>query len=404
MAFEKGYPRDTMRKGFAVVPAKRIRELPPYLFAEIDRKKAEMIRKGADIIDLGIGDPDLPTPHHIVRAMKRAVQDPSTHRYPGYQGMPEFREAVARWYRRRFGVDLNPEGEVLTLIGSKEGIAHIPLAFVDPGDVVLIPSPGYPVYRVATLFAAGVPHVLPLRKANRFLPEFSEVPPDLSKKARLLFISYPNNPTGAVADSHFFEGVVGFALDNKIIVCHDAAYTEIFYEGCRPPSFLEVDGAKEVGVEFHSLSKTSNMTGWRLGFAVGNSEVLGGLAKIKTNVDSGVFEAVQRAGVEALDAPHEGQGKTLAIYQRRRDLMVEALRQAGLELEKPKATFYLWIEVPKGYTSTEFTAFLLTEAGIVATPGIGFGEWGEGYIRMSLTTREERLREAARRIRELKFT
>jgi len=389
-------------KTIAIAKAKRIEELPPYLFAEIDRKKEEMRKRGVDIIDLGIGDPDLPTPSRVVEAMKKAIEDPSTHSYPSYRGMLEFREAVARWYRRRFDVDLDPSREVLTLIGSKEGIAHIPLAFVDPGDVALIPTPGYPVYRVATLFAGGVPYAMRLTKENKFLPDLSRIPPDLAQKAKLIFINYPNNPTGAVGGCEFFEKVVEFASEHNIIVCHDAAYTEVAYDGYRPLSFLEVEGAKEVGVEFHSLSKTYNMTGWRVGFAVGNEEVIEGLGKIKTNVDSGVFEAVQRAGVEALDCYDEEHSQILEIYQRRRDLMVEALREAGFELEKPLATFYLWIEVPRGYTSTEFTTLLLTKAGIVATPGNGFGEEGEGYVRMSLTISEERLREAARRLRGLK--
>ncbi len=392
-----------MKKTFSIAKAKRIEDLPPYLFAEIDRKKEEMLRKGVDVIDLGIGDPDLPTPPRIVERMRRSIGDPSTHRYPSYRGMPEFRQAVVHWYRRRFDVDLDPTSEVLTLIGSKEGIAHIPLAFIDPGDVGLVPSPGYPVYQVATLFAGGVPYFLPLLKANAFLPDFSTVPRDTCQKAKLLFINYPNNPTGAVADSEFFEKVVEFASEHGIIVCHDAAYTEVAYEGFKPLSFLEVEGAKDVGVEFHSLSKTCNMTGWRVGFVVGNAQVIDGLANIKTNVDSGVFEAIQCAGVEALESGEEDQRKILEIYQRRRDLMVGALCDAGLELEKPKATFYLWIEVPKGYTSTEFTTLLLTEAGIVATPGNGFGEWGEGYVRMSLTIDEERLKEAAKRLKELKF-
>jgi LL-diaminopimelate aminotransferase len=392
-----------MKKALSIKKARRIQELPPYLFAEIDRKKAETQRRGVDIIDLGIGDPDLPTPRRIVEAMKRAVEDASTHRYPAYEGMAEFRESVARWYRRRFEVDLDPDKEVLTLIGSKEGIAHIPLAFVDPGDVVLVPSPGYPVYRVATLFAGGEPHVLPLLKENRFLPEFSDIPPSVAQMSKLFFVNYPNNPTGAVADITFFQKVVEFASEHNIIVCHDAAYTEIFYEGRRPPSFLEVEGARDVGVEFHSLSKTCNMTGWRIGFAVGNRDVIEGLGRIKTNVDSGVFEAIQRVGIEALDHGDAEQGKIREIYQHRRDIMVEALQNAGLQLEKPMATFYLWIEVPRGYSSAEFTTLLLTEAGIVATPGNGFGEWGEGYIRMSLTIGEERLQEAARRIREVKF-
>jgi LL-diaminopimelate aminotransferase len=390
-----------MKSPFVVAKAKRIEELPPYLFAEIDRKKAEVAGKGVDIIDLGIGDPDLPTPPHIVEAMKRAVEDPSTHCYPSYQGMREFRASVAHWYQSRFNVTLDPDREVLTLIGSKEGIAHIPLAFVDPGDLVLVPSPGYPVYRVATLLAGGVPHVLPLLKQNRFLPEFSDIPAEVSQKAKLLFVSYPNNPTGAVADAEFFRKVVEFAMKHDIIVCHDAAYTEIFYDSVRPTSFLEVGGAREVGVEFHSLSKTCNMTGWRIGFVVGNEEVIGGLGKIKTNVDSGVFEAIQRAGIEALDSYDTWHRQILEVYQRRRDLMVDALRQAGIELEKPMATFYLWIEVPRGYTSTDFTALLLTETGVIVTPGNGFGQWGEGYVRISLTIGEERLREAARRITAL---
>ena len=381
--------------------AKRIEELPPYLFAEIDRKKGEMAKRGVDIIDLGIGDPDLPTPRLIVEVMKKAIEDASTHRYPSYRGMPEFRASVARWYERRFAVDLDPDTEVLILIGSKEGIAHIPLALVDPEDVVLVPSPGYPVYSAATSFAGGFSYALPLVKENGFLPDFSQISPEVSQKAKVLFINYPNNPTGAVADHEFFERVVAFASSSNVIVCHDAAYTEIAYDGYRPPSFLEVEGAKDVGVEFHSLSKTFNMTGWRVGFVVGNGEVIEALGKIKTNVDSGVCEAIQRAGTEGLDHCGEEAQKNRDVFQRRRDLMVEALREAGFELEMPRATFYLWISVPHGYTSTEFATFLLTEAGIVATPGNGFGQWGEGYIRMSLTVREERLEEAAKRIRDL---
>jgi LL-diaminopimelate aminotransferase len=392
-----------MSRGITIRKAQRISELPPYLFAEIDRKKSEMIRKGVDIVDLGIGDPDLPTPPRIIEALKKAVEDPSTHRYPSYAGMQEFREAVARWYGKRFDVHLNPDTEILSLIGSKEGIAHIPLAFVDPGEVVLVPSPGYPVYPVGTLFAGGVPHVMPLLKENRFLPDFSSIPPDIAEKSKLMFISYPNNPTGAVAEGDFFESVVGFASENNIIVCHDAAYTEVFYDGYKPQSFMQVEGAKAVGVEFHSLSKTFNMTGWRIGFVVGNEEVIAGLGKIKTNVDSGAFEAVQRAGIEALDAYEEEHGRILEVYQRRRDLMVEGLQEAGFELEKPMATFYLWMEVPRGYSSAEFTELLLTEAGIVVTPGNGFGDWGEGYVRISLTIGEYRLREAADRIKTLKL-
>lgn len=383
--------------------AKRIENIPPYLFAEIDRKKEEMIKKGIDIIDLGKGDPDLPTPPFIVEAMKKAVEDPLNHRYPSYQGMQSFRHSVANWYKRRFGVELDPSKEIFTLIGSKEGIAHIPLAFVNPDDVVLVPSPGYPAYQVATHFAGGVPFSVPLLKKNRFLPDFSKIPKTVLKKAKLLFLNYPNNPTAAIADEDFFRRVIEFALLHNLIVCHDAAYTEIAFDGYRPLSFLQVDGARGVGVEFHSLSKTFNMTGWRIGFVAGNEEVIEGFARIKTNVDSGVFQAVQVAGTEALDHYDDPHGEMIAIYQRRRDLLVKALRECGLEPETPKATFYVWIEVPKGCTSADFATQLLTEAGIVVTPGNGFGEFGEGYIRMSITSSEEQIEEAGRRLGRLKF-
>jgi len=289
--------------------AKRIAELPPYLFAEIDKKKTAIRKKGVDLIDLGIGDPDLPTPKPIIERLKKAAEDPRNHRYPSYEGTIEFRTAVAQWYEKRFDVQLNPETEVLSLIGSKEGIAHIPLAFVDPGDYVLVPSPGYPVYRVSTRFAGGNPYFLPLRKENGFLPNLSEVPREIAEKAKILFINYPNNPTAAIAEKPFYEEVIAFAERYGIIVCHDAAYSELAFDGFRPLSFLEVPGARELGIEFHSLSKTFNMTGWRIGFAVGHPEIIAGLGKVKTNIDSGVFQAIQEAGVEALthfDTPLPG--------------------------------------------------------------------------------------------------
>jgi LL-diaminopimelate aminotransferase len=386
-----------------ITRAKRIAQLPPYLFAEIDRKKAEMREKGMDLIDLGIGDPDLPTPPPIIERLKKAAEDSKNHRYPSYEGMIEFRAAVAQWYERRFGVSLSPEKEVLTLIGSKEGIAHIPLAFVDPGDCVLVPSPGYPVYSVSTLFAGGTPYFLPLRKENQFLPALSDIPARVAEKAKLLFINYPNNPTAAVAGKPFFEEVVAFAERYHVIVCHDAAYSEIAFDGFQPPSFLEVKGARDVAIEFHSLSKTFNMTGWRIGFAVGCSEIVSGLGKVKTNIDSGAFQAIQEAGIEAFRHFDTPLPEIIQIYEQRRDVMLKGLREIGLEVDQPKATFYLWIHVPRGYTSAQFATLLLEQAGIVATPGNGFGEVGEGYIRMALTVGEPRLKEAIERLKSIKF-
>jgi LL-diaminopimelate aminotransferase len=383
--------------------ATRIEQLPPYLFAEIDRKKKEMRQKGMDLIDLGVGDPDLPTPKAIVERLKAAAEDSKNHRYPSYEGMIEFRKAVAQWYERRFGVHLDPEREVLSLIGSKEGIAHIPLAFVDPGDYVLVPSPGYPVYNVATLFAGGIPYFLPLRKERGFLPDLSEVPSSVAEKAKLLFINYPNNPTAAVAERPFYEEVIAFANRYGVIVCHDAAYSEMAFDGFRPLSFLEVKGAKDVGIEFHSLSKTFNMTGWRIGFAVGHPEIIAGLGKVKTNIDSGLFQAIQEAGIEALHHFDTPLPNMIETYERRRDVMVSGLREIGLALERPKATFYLWVEVPRGYTSARFATFLLEKAGIVVTPGNGFGEAGEGFVRMALTVDETRLREAVERLKKVSF-
>lgn len=383
--------------------AKRIEQIPPYLFAEIDKKKEEMKKKGMDLIDLGIGDPDLPTPRLIIERLKKAAEDPENHRYPSYEGMIQFRQAVARWYEKRFHISFDPRAEVLALIGSKEGIAHIPLAFVNPGDYVLVPSPGYPVYRVSTLFAGGTPYFLPLLKENGFLPKLSEIPREVAEKSKLLFINYPNNPTSAIAEKPFFEEVIAFARRYGIIVCHDAAYSELAFDGYRPLSFFEVQGAKDVGIEFHSLSKTFNMTGWRIGFAVGNAEIISGLGRIKTNIDSGLFQAIQEAGIEALDRFDTPLPEIIQIYERRRDIMVKGLRDIGLEVERPKATFYLWIRNPRGFTSSQFSALLLEKAGIVATPGNGFGEAGEGYIRMALTVNEKRLEEAIERLKRVNF-
>lgn len=383
--------------------AKRIEQLPPYLFAEIDKKKEEMRKRGMDLIDLGVGDPDLPTPEPIIERLNRASQNPQNHHYPSYEGMIEFRTAVARWFERRFGVLLDPKTEVLTLIGSKEGIAHIPLAFVNPGDYVLVPSPGYPVYRVATLFAGGIPYMMPLLKEHGFLPKLSEIPGEIAERSKLLFINYPNNPTSAIAERSFFEEVVAFAKKYEVIVCHDAAYSELAFDGYRPLSFLEIEGAKEVGIEFHSLSKTFNMTGWRIGFAVGHPDIVSGLGKVKTNIDSGLFQAIQEAGMEALQRYDTPIPNLIRIYEGRRDVMVKGLREVGLEVEVPKATFYLWIRVPRGYTSAQFATLLMEQAGLVVTPGNGFGEAGEGYFRIALTVDESRLRQAVERLKKVNF-
>lgn len=388
---------------FKVEPAERINQLPPYLFAEIDRVKQEVKNKGLDIIDFGIGDPDLPTPKHIIDAMKMEVESPENHQYPSYEGHIRFRESVATWYQKRFTVDLDPITEVVSLIGSKEGIAHIPLAFNNPGDYNLIPDPGYPVYNIGTLFAGGKSHLMPLLKENGFLPDLKAIPSDIAHKSKLLFLNYPNNPTGAVAGKDFFNDVVSFAKEYNVIVCHDAAYSEMSYDGYKPVSFLEVDGAKDVGVEFHSLSKTYNMTGWRIGFVVGNSDVVSALGKVKTNIDSGAFQAIQFAAVEALEGNQSCVDDMRNIYQERRDTLVSGLNDIGFQVELPKATFYLWFNVPDGYSSQEFATHLLSNEGLVLTPGNGFGKYGEGYIRMAMTVTKERCEEAIERIRRVGF-
>ncbi len=381
--------------------AKRLRKLPPYLFAEIDRLKGELLAKGVDVIDLGVGDPDLPTPEHVVQALGKAAMDPANHRYPSYSGMGDFKVSVARWYEKRFGVVLDPDSEVVSLIGSKEGIAHIPLAFVDPGEVVIVPDPGYPVYQAGTVFADGTPWFLPLRGERGFLPDLAEIPEEVAQKAKMIFLNYPNNPTGATATLDFYRAVVAWAAHYQVMVCHDAAYTEISYDHYRAPSILQVEGAKELAIEFHSLSKTYNMTGWRVGFAVGNKEMVSGLGRIKTNVDSGIFQAVQWAAMAALDGSQSCVEEKNRIYAQRRDALVNGLRKAGFEVIPPKATFYVWVKVPQGSTSKEFAGYLLSRAGIVATPGVGFGTHGEGYIRMTLCAPLERIQEAVERILKL---
>ena len=384
-----------------ITKAKRINQLPPYLFAEIDRRKREALARGVDLIDLGIGDPDIPTPSPVVEKLLEAASAPTNHRYPNSSGLLQFRQAVTGWYKQRFGVQLDPEKEVVSLIGSKEGIGNMAVAFVDPDDVVLVSSPCYPVYHIGTAFNGGKNYFLPLKKENNFLPDLQSIPPEVAKKAKLLWINYPNNPTAAVADRDFFSRVVDFANQYNIIVCHDAAYTEMGFDGYRPMSFLEVDGAREVGIEFHSLSKTFNMTGWRIGMAVGNAELVGGLAQAKSNLDSGIFQAVQEAGIEALKLADSIIEPSRKIFQERRDILVSGLRAVGLECDKPQATFYVWVAVPKGLTSAAFTAKLLDDAGVVTTPGNGFGDAGEGYVRFTVCMDKDRLKEVAERIRRV---
>ena len=381
----------------------RINALPPYLFAAIDDARDEMIAAGVDVIDLGVGDPDLPTHPHIVEAMREAVCDPKTHHYPSYAGMPEFRKAVAEWCKKYKGIELDPATEVLSLIGSKEAVAHIPIAFVNPGDFVLYTDPGYPVYKIGTLFAGGEPHPLPLTAENNFLPDLDSIPEDVLKKAKLFFFNYPNNPTAATADMKFFNKVVKFCKKHDIIAVHDNAYCQMTYDGYESPSFLSAKGAMDVGMELYSHSKTYNMTGWRLGFAVGNKDLIQGLGKVKSNVDSGVFDAIQIAGITALRSSQAGVEETNKIYEERRDALVEGLKAMGIEVKSPKATFYVWAPVPKGFTSISFAKLLLEDAGIIATPGVGFGEAGEGYIRFALTKPVERIKEAVERMKKLQL-
>ena len=379
--------------------ADRISHLPPYLFAAIDRAKKEARAKGVDVIDLSVGDPDLPTPTHIIEALCKAALDPSNHQYPSYEGKMTFRKAVADWYMQTFNVDLDPTKEVLTLIGSKEGIAHAPLAFLNPGDLALVPDPAYPVYSTATSFAGGMPMVMPLLSENGFLPDLDAIDPAVAQKAKLMFLNYPNNPIGASADRSFFKKLIDYARDYNIIVMHDNPYSEIYFDGQRSQSILEMEGAKDVAVEFHSLSKTYNMTGWRIGSVVGNSDVVAGIGKIKSNIDSGTFGAVQDAGIAALESPKEVVDDIRKIYKHRIEILYRALRDMGLKLEKPRATLYLWAFV--GGSSIEYTQQLLDKTGIVATPGVGFGQYGEGYIRFSITQATDRIEEAVVRLEKM---
>ena len=379
--------------------ARRIENLPPYLFVEISKKIAEKQAKGEDVISLAIGDPDAPTPRHIIERLCQASQDPENHRYPESGGLPEFRRAIAKWYRERFDVTLDPDTEVLPLIGSKEGIGHIALCLIDPGDTALVPDPAYPVYSMSTIFAGGSAYCMPLTQENRFLPDLSAIPKGIVRKAKVLWINYPNNPTSAVADLKFFEEVAAFAKKHGMVVCHDAPYTEIAFDGYRPVSFMQAEGAREVGVEFHSLSKSYNMTGWRVGMAVGNPTMIDALKRVKSNLDSGIPQAIQHAAIEALTGPQDCISEHNTIYQRRRDRLLQALDQIGVQANPPHASLYIWAKVPDEYTSIEFASSLLDEVGVVVIPGASYGKYGEGYIRLSLTIPDKRLDEAIERLK-----
>ena len=381
-------------------PSERLDRIPPYIFAEIDRKIDEAKAKGYDIISLGIGDPDTPTLPHIVKCMHEAIDDASTHNYPPYQGTKEFRKACADWMKNRFNADLDPENEVLALIGSKEGIAHVFMAFVDPGDITLVPDPAYPVYQNATYLAGGTPYYMPIGPENNYLPDLDKIPEDIAKKAKLMFLNYPNNPTGAVANIEYFKKVLDFAKKYDILICHDQAYCEMTYDGYVAPSFLELEGAKDYCIEFFSHSKTYNMTGWRIGWACGGAKPMKALSTIKNNIDSGIFKAIQRAGIAALETPQSQIDNLNAMYAKRRDIMIEGLRELGWEIGELKATFYIWLPVPKDMTSVEFVEIMLEKAHLVVPPGNGYGPNGEGFFRIAITVGEDKLKEALARMKK----
>ena len=381
--------------------AKRIDAVPPYLFVEISRKIAEKRAMGEDVISFAIGDPDLPTPPHILDRIIKETRVPANHRYPESDGLPELRQAIARWYQERFGVDLDPDKEVVPLIGSKEGIGHVALCLIDPGDIALVPDPAYPVYSMGTLFAGGESYPVPLMEENGYLPELEDIPANVLDRAKVLWVNYPNNPTGAVADLDFYRNVAEFARKHDIAVCNDAPYSEVAFDGYKPTSFLEAEEAKDVGIEFHSFSKTYNMTGWRIGMAVGNPDLIKALTTVKSNLDSGIPQAIQYAAIEALAGSQSCIQENAATYQQRRDRLVQGLARLGLRVQPPKASFYLWARVPEGYTSVQYAAKLLDEVSVVVTPGVGYGQQGEGYIRLSLTIPDDRIDEALDRIGSL---
>jgi len=379
----------------------RLDKIPLYLFAEIDRRIEEKKAQGVDVISFGVGDPDVPTPGSIVDALCAESHKPEHHRYPSYFGLAEFRESAARWFERRFGVALDPGLQILPLMGSKEGVAHIALALLDPGDLALVPEPSYPVYAMGTLLAGAESHFLPLTAGNGFLPDLESVPPEVARRSKILWLNYPNNPTGAIASNEFFERAIEFARSYSLVLAHDNAYSEITYDGYVAPSLFQFKGAMEIGVEFHSLSKTFNMTGWRIGFVCGNHEVIEALGTIKTNIDSGIFNPVQLAAVEALDHGEKTLRDMVKLYQSRRDLLVSELAELGWEISPPKGSIYLWMPVPPGFDSVGFSTHVLDKAGVFFTPGNAYGPSGEGYVRLSLTVPDDKIKEAMARLKEV---
>jgi LL-diaminopimelate aminotransferase len=383
--------------------ASRLSKIPPYLFAEIDRKVQEKKRAGIDVISLGIGDPDLPTPQRIVHVLQEAAADPANHRYASYFGLAELRQAIADWYGDRSGVTLDPATEILPTLGSKDGIAHVPLALVDPGDIVLAPDPGYTVYVTGAVMAGAEPHLMPLTAGNHWLPDLDAIPEDVAQRARLMWLNYPNNPTAAVAERDFLERAVAFCRRHDIILCHDAPYSEIAFDGYRPLTLFEIPGAKEIGLEFHSLSKTFNMTGWRIGWVCGRADLVALIGQLKTNIDSGIFQAVQWAAIEALSGGEQETRAACEIYARRHRLVADTLNDLGWSIKPPRATFYVWAPVPDGYDSIGFAGHVLDEVGVNITPGVGFGAHGEGYFRLSVTAPDARLEEAMARMKKLQL-
>lgn len=382
--------------------SRRIENLPPYLFVQISKKIAAKKASGEEVISFGIGDPDIPTPEHIIDQLCLTARDPVNHRYPESEGLPELRQAIAVWYRKRFDVILDPDKEVLPLIGAKEGIAHIALCFIDADDIALVPDPAYPVYAIGTTLCGGKPYYLPLTQDNNYLPNLQGIPPDILKKAKILWLNYPNNPTGATAELDFFKRAVDFARQNNLAICHDGPYTEVAYEGYQPVSFMQASGAKDTGIEFHSLSKSYNMTGWRIGMAVGNAELIDALRRIKSNLDSGIPQAIQYMAITALSGSQECIKEHNEIYQKRRDKIINTLKKLGITTNVPMASLYIWAKCPEGYTSAEFAEDLLEQVGVVVTPGNGYGPTGEGYFRISLTISDNLLEKGLAKLGEWK--
>ncbi len=384
--------------------AQRLQKLPTYVFAQLDKLKAAARAKGVELIDLGMGNPDIPPPKEVIEALIKALSEPQNHRYPSFEGSPDFKEAASAWCKKQYGIKVNPKDEVVTLIGSKEGLVHLAFAFINPGDTTLVPEPAYPAHFRGTILAGGTPVILPTTKGTGFLPDLKDLDETIAKKAKMLFLSYPTNPTAATAPKEFFEEAVAFAKKYKLILIHDFAYAEVYFEGQKPISALSIPGAKDVCIEFHTLSKTFGMPGWRAGFAVGNAEIIESLRKIKTNLDYGLFTAIQKAAITAFEMENGYMENMRATYQKRRDLFSDGLNSMGWKINKPKATMYLWVPVPKGFNSTSFAMHLLEKAGVVVAPGVAFGELGEGYVRIALVDSDARLKEALQRIKQAGIT